>query len=51
MQQPPVLPGYDPSSEVSQRAPDESLLTYTAASPPRTHGVPQWDPQRLGENR
>ncbi|GBM18846.1 hypothetical protein AVEN_203120-1 [Araneus ventricosus] len=43
MQQPPVLPGYDPSSEVGPKSHttiivpvDENLLTYTAASPPRT---------------
>ncbi|GBN66570.1 hypothetical protein AVEN_248324-1 [Araneus ventricosus] len=49
MQQPPVLPGTTRHRKWAQRATppllchrgEESLLTYTAASPPRTHGVPR----------
>ncbi|GBM48617.1 hypothetical protein AVEN_260963-1 [Araneus ventricosus] len=56
MQQPPVLPGYDLSSEWAQRAAppllchrvDECLLTYTAASHPHVCGVPpDWESYRI----
>ncbi|GBN17102.1 hypothetical protein AVEN_232283-1 [Araneus ventricosus] len=50
MQQPPVLPGYDLSSEMAQRSTPpllyhrigDSQITYTAASHPWTRGAPRW---------